>query len=241
MPTEFDQFSDDYEDLLRDPIRDRFSATGQAFFHRRKVDVLLRFLRDQCLSPSGLSLLDVGCGQGDFLKLCVPHFQRLAGCDPSEKMTGRSGLAPLVTRLQPDPVEIPFDSNEFDVLTVICVLHHVALDARDALLVAVHRVLRPGGILCLIEHNPLNPVTRAIVRRTPVDANARLLLPGLSKDLVRRAGFDQVSMRYFLYLPEKLYNHIGWLERSLDHVPLGGQYATFCRKPPAATGPAGVR
>jgi hypothetical protein len=84
--------------------------------------------------------------------------------------------------------------------------------------------------MCLIEHNPFNPVTQIIVRRTPVDADAKLLTPNLSRRLARRAGFTVMHTQHFLYLPEMLYARMGWLEKSLAMVPLGGQYAVFCRK-----------
>ena len=40
------------------------------------------------------------------------------------------------------------------------------------------RVTRPGGLVCVIEHNPLNPLTRLAVNRCPFDADAVLLRSG---------------------------------------------------------------
>lgn len=230
MPTEFDKFSDTYDDLLKDPIRDRFAGAGGASFYSRKLDVLSGFLKDRGLNPSGLSLLDVGCGKGDFLKISASCFHQLAGCDPSEKMLREIDSPSITVRLQQNPNEIPYDSNQFDVLTAMCVFHHVPLEARHALCLEMHRVLRPNGVMCLLEHNPFNPVTQIIVRRTPVDADAKLLTPSLSKQLFRRAGFTVMHTQHFLYLPEMLYARMGWLENSLAMVPLGGQYAMFCQK-----------
>jgi ubiquinone/menaquinone biosynthesis C-methylase UbiE len=230
MRAEFDKFSDTYEDLLKDPIRDRFTESGHAFFHRRKLEVLLDFLKKHGLDPSRLSLLDVGCGKGDFLELSAPHFCRLAGCDPSQEMLQRIARKSIAVQTQTNPTKLPYDANQFDVVTAICVFHHVPIDARHALLEEMHRVLRPDGVLCLIEHNPFNPLTKLIVKRTPVDANAQLLTAGLSKRLARQAGFAVTRARYFLYVPEKLYARMGWAERLLAPVPFGGQYTMFCRK-----------
>src|SRR5579864_4580295 len=36
---EFDRYSPSYEELLKDPIRDRFTAGESAFFHVRKRDL----------------------------------------------------------------------------------------------------------------------------------------------------------------------------------------------------------
>ena len=51
------------------------------------------------------------------------------------------------------------------------------------------RVLRPGGVFAIIEHNPLNPATRLIVRRLPMDRNAILLGARETRRLLRAAGF----------------------------------------------------
>jgi SAM-dependent methyltransferase len=124
MPAEFDKFSDAYEDLLKDPIRDRFAASGHAFFHRRKLEILTGFLKSQGLDPSRLSLLDVGCGKGDFLKLSLSCFGQLAGCDPSEKMLRELGSKSIVLQTQQIPTKLPYQALEFEVLTAICVFHH---------------------------------------------------------------------------------------------------------------------
>ena len=63
----FDQLSSSYEELLRDPLRDRFARQEPAFFHRRKGDVIRRFFRRWDLATSELRYLDVGCGKGELL------------------------------------------------------------------------------------------------------------------------------------------------------------------------------
>jgi SAM-dependent methyltransferase len=102
--------------------------------------------------------------------------------------------------------------------------------ARAALTREVRRVLRPGGIFAIIEHNPYNPATRLIVKRTPVDVDAILLYPRETQSLLRSAGLPVRTTSYFLYLPEGIYRFAGAVEDLLRHVPLGGQYAVFGRR-----------
>jgi SAM-dependent methyltransferase len=130
-------------------------------------------------------------------------------------------------RVQPDSVTIPFGNGDFDFVTAVCVYHHVAPRARVALTTEICRVLRPGGTFCMIEHNPLNPVTRLIVSRTPVDADATLLRAREARDTMARAGLRHMELQYFLYFPQTVYRYIGGLEALLARVPLGGQYASF--------------
>jgi SAM-dependent methyltransferase len=133
----------------------------------------------------------------------------------------------LDVRVQDDPGRLPFDDAHFDFVTAVCVYHHVPVAARAALTGEMRRVLRPGGVFAIIEHNPYNPATRLIVSRTPVDADAILLKPAETRALLREAGFSIGYEPYFLYLPEKLYQHAAAFENLLRHVPLGGQYAVF--------------
>jgi SAM-dependent methyltransferase len=221
----FDQLSSSYEELLRDPLRDRFAGPEPAFFHRRKRDLIRRFFRRRRLSTAGLRYLDVGCGKGELLGLLQADFEYVAGCDVSSGMVGE--IAGIETQVQDDPLRIPFDDAGFDLVTAVCVYHHVPPADRQTLTREVRRVLRPGGIFCIIEHNPFNPVTRLIVSRTPVDTDAILLPAAEARGLTAAAGLAPLEQDYFLYFPQAIYRYLGCLEAVLAKVPLGGQYALF--------------
>jgi SAM-dependent methyltransferase len=182
--------------------------------------------------------LDVGCGKGELLHLLQPDFKRSAGCDVSAEMTRQIGEIEI--RIQKDPLQIPFGDAEFDLVTAVCVYHHVPAAARSTLTSEIGRVLRPGGVFCLIEHNPFNPITRLIVSRTPVDADAVLLPAAEARRLAAEAGFAPLEQDYFLYFPQALYRYLGRVEALLAKVPLGGQYAFFSRKAKADPPPSRV-
>lgn len=142
-----------------------------------------------------------------------------------------SSIEGVETRVQRDFDKIPFDDSAFDFVTTVCVYHHVSPASRLALTREAYRVLRPDGILAIIEHNPYNPITRLIVSRAPVDAEAILLKSSEVRQLMTMAGFTGQLKKYFLYLPEPIYRRAGdWLEHFLRRVPLGGQYAVFGTK-----------
>ena len=143
-----------------------------------------------------------------------------------QPMPGQPGEA-LEVRPQPAVDRIPFDAGAFDLATAVCVLHHVPEDGLPILIREMLRVLRPGGVLAVIEHNPLNPVTRLIVSRTPVDADAKLLTASSARRLVSSAGARILETRYFLFLPQRIHAWLGSIESALARVPLGGQYAVF--------------
>ena len=226
---EFDQFSGSYEQLLNDPIRNRFAPGGAEFFHLRKRNLIRDYFRRRRTDTRKLAYLDVGCGKGELASLLRGDFARIAGCDPSAGMLKAGELSSngIEMRVQDDAGRIPFEDSEFDFVTAVCVFHHVPLAARGTLMGEVRRVLKRGGTLAIIEHNPYNPVTRLIVGRTPVDADAILLRPAETRRLFREAGLAVDDQRFFLYFPESLYRRLGRLESALTKVPLGGQYAVF--------------
>ena len=226
---EFDRYSASYEELLKDPIRDRFMGAGPEFFHLRKRDLIREHFGALGIDTRALSYLDIGCGKGELLSLMRDDFHQVAGCDPSPAMLS-SGQA-VETRVQEDRGKIPFDDAAFDFVTAVCVYHHVPPSSRLALTREAYRVLRPGGVFAMIEHNPYNPVTRLIVNRTPVDADAVLLKSSEANEWMRSAGFTCHAPNYFLYFPEPLYRRGGdRLEHLLKGLPLGGQYAIFGSK-----------
>ncbi len=229
MSAEFDRYAGHYEDLLRDPLRDRFAASAE-FFHLRKWLLIQDFFRRRSIRSKELSWLDVGCGKGELQHLGKAHFRTTMGCDPSAEMLRQCGGLPVSH--QPEPARLPFDDQRFDFVTAACVYHHLGPVERPALTNEARRVLRPGGLFVIFEHNPANPATRLVVSRTPVDSKAVLLRARESRDLMRAAGLVPLDTLYYLYLPQRLFQFAGRLERLLIRIPLGGQYAVFAEKRP---------
>ena len=228
MSAEFDRYAADYSKLATHPLRD---ALGTGFLHERKWILLRKFYRELGVPTGELSWLDVGCGKGELLELGKSSFARVAGCDPSAGML--EGCEGLNVRTQESPERLPFPDETFHLETAVCVYHHLELEERLPVTREVVRTLKPGGIFGVIEHNPYNPLTRYVVSRIPVDANAKLLTAPVTRQIMREAGLEIVSTVYFLYLPERLYRSLSALESVLAWLPLGGQYAVFGRKRPA--------
>jgi SAM-dependent methyltransferase len=220
----FDAYSAEYAALIRDPIREKFAASNR-FFFERKLDVIRSFYRRRGVETRKLSWLDIGCGQGDMLRVSKSYFGSAVGCDPSEGMLQSCG--DLDVRRQPSEDLLPFENHTFDFVTAICVYHHIPNDRRAAFTAEALRLVKPHGIFCVIEHNPLNPVTRLIVSRTPVDAGAHLLTAGRTRRLLSAAGANVLETRYFLLLPQPVYRYFGRLEDWLMRVPAAGQYSVF--------------
>ena len=120
---EFDQYSESYSDLLKDPIRDKFAGPNSEFFQARKAELILDYFRRRQLDTSSMRYLDVGCGKGSLLRILQPSFDSVAGCDPSVGMI--ASLADMDVRLQVDESKLPFPDDHFDFVTASGVFHHV--------------------------------------------------------------------------------------------------------------------
>ena len=224
---EFDDYAANYDELTRNPIRDRF-AENKVFFHTRKWSLIEDFFRQRQTPLSDKRWLDMGCGKGELLSIGESAFGSVAGCDFSAGML--SDCKGIDVRVQSKPTELPFEDQSFDFVTAVCVYHHVPPADRPPLTKEVFRLLKPGGIFCIIEHNPLNPLTQMIVRSLPVDKDAILLGGWETRSLQRGAGLTIQKTVNFLFFPELLYSKLSFVEGWLGSIPMGGQYAVFAQK-----------
>ncbi len=104
--------------------------------------------------------------------------------------------------------------------------HHIEAAEHVPLLRSLRRLLRPGGVLAIFEHNPVNPVTRYIVATCPFDENAVLIPAPTFVARQREAGFSRVSATYTGFFPGQL-RALRPLERFMGPLPVGAQYYTL--------------
>jgi ubiquinone/menaquinone biosynthesis C-methylase UbiE len=170
--------------------------------------------------PAAQAWLDVGAGIG----LMDEHLQaavgRLVGLDVSAEMASRaSERNPQVEYVVSEAATLPFPDATFDVAFASCVLHHVPVGERAQLVGEMSRVVRPGGLVIILEHNPFNPATRLVVARCEFDEDAVLLRMRETRALLARAGLSERERAYILFFPWR-----NTFERRLARLPLGAQY-----------------
>ncbi len=192
---------------------------GGAAAMRRQALVPLR----QALAehPGGARLLDLGCGTGLFLREVKRNHPRLAvtGIDLSapyldvarRRLSEWSG----VDLVEAAAESIPAEDASFDIVTCVYLLHELPPAARREIAAEIRRVLKPGGVLILVDSLQLGdePDYDATLEWFPIAFHEpyyagylkadldRLMAPGLtpldrvpayfSKVLTYRRNFDR--------------------------------------------------
>ena len=125
--------------------------------------------------------------------------------------------------------ELPLEAGGFDLIFTACVFHHIDADQHVPLFEGLRKLLRPGGVLMVFEHNPINPVTRYIVATCPFDENA-VLIPGpvLKAPIAPRSRFCQGgTCATPASIPHALASAAPVPEPWLGWLPIGAQYYAF--------------
>jgi SAM-dependent methyltransferase len=218
----FDKYDKRFGAVVQSSID--FSGLPHSFFTAAKVDALREHVATRLHGMHNPDMLDVGCGVGEFHPLVRGMFGRICGTDVSAASIAQARIRNPEVQYDAYVGEtLPYDSAAFDLSIAICVLHHVPPTQWVGFLREMRRVVRPGGLVCLIEHNPLNPLTRLAVKRCEFDRDAVLLHAARTRALMADAGLHDARSHYFLLLPSAapLARRV---ERSLRRIPLGAQY-----------------
>jgi len=237
MTPEFDKFARDYSGGNENPLKRLFGDNLDQFIYV-KAKWLWNYLhksQDKTILNEKYHLLDYGCGTAEMLKWLklfgFPGY--LHGADVSQAMLEEAekrwdaAQKPLFSCI--GETKTDFADNSFSCIVATCVFHHIEPGKRDAVLREIKRILVPGGILVVFEHNPFNPMTRLIVKRAVIDKDAILLYPAEIRDRFQKVAFTDCLLEYLMFFPPKI-NMLNRLEKYLNWCPLGAQYAAVGRK-----------
>jgi SAM-dependent methyltransferase len=225
-PAEFDAYDRSYNQTVDRALS--FSGLTVDFFTRVKVDYFVDLLG--AASPARRpDVIDIGCGIGNSHPLLAGRVGRLAGVDVSSACIATAAASnPQNEYAAFDGRNLPFPAASFDAASAVCVFHHVPVAERVQLATDIRRVLRPGGVVAIFEHNPRNPLTMRVVNNCEFDKDAILLRRQETEQLLAEAGFRQIVSRFILTVPAK-----GRLLREVDrlfaHLPFGAQYYCAAR------------
>jgi ubiquinone/menaquinone biosynthesis C-methylase UbiE len=222
--SEFDSFATNYSDLHKQNIA--ISGEEPAYFADYKMRDF-KALVAKGGHPAEGRYLDFGSGIGASVKPFHEHMPhgKLVCADVSAESLAISRQA------HGDSVEyewisydkLPFHDAEFDGIFACCVFHHIPHENHQQSLRELRRVLKPGGLLMVYEHNPFNPLTVRSVRNCPFDENAVLITSRKLQRTVASAGLRCHQCDYRVFFPA-VFAQLRPLENWLRWLPLGAQY-----------------
>jgi hypothetical protein len=113
------------------------------------------------LELNGRIVLDVGCGEGRFTRILAARAKHVTGIDINQDSLDRAaakdaeakdaGESAPVTWRNARAEDMPFEDSSLDVVVFSNSLHHVAPDMMDRAIGEAGRVLKPGGVLYVME------------------------------------------------------------------------------------------
>lgn len=226
---EFDVYVAEYDSMLKGAIKGY--SDDLVFFSEYKLAYSYQLMRR--LGCATNVFFDFGCGIGNSIPFIRKYFPatHLICADVSSKSLNIAeerfdGQADF---LLIDQDKIGIADNSVDVLFTTCVFHHIPPDEHLKWLTELYRIIKPGGTLLIFEHNPLNPVTRSIVRDCPFDKNAVLIGAKQMKEMVQTCGFEAIKVEFKVFFPQ-IVGFLRPLERFMSWLPIGAQYVLHARK-----------
>ncbi len=146
---------------------DRIAPTYDLLNHLLSLNIDTRW-RKQAVKMLNLTgserVLDACCGTGDLaVALMQGGAGTVAGTDFSPEMIrlANEKAGETISFQVADTLELPFDDQTFDVATVGFGARN--LEDLDAGFRSLHRVLKPGGRMLILEFNrPKNPIVRTV-------------------------------------------------------------------------------
>jgi len=219
---EFDAYSAVYDQAVNDSLA--FTGLKVDFFTRVKAEYLIDLIMAHHGDPKQISVLDVGCGVGNYHELIVNRLGSVSGVDVSESSIEEARLRnPRVRYSVYEGQRLPYPDAAFDVVYTICVMHHVPPAQWPQFASEMKRVLKPGGMVVVFEHNPRNPLTQRVVSNCVFDKNAVLLRAEQTRELVAGAGFQNIVDRFIITIPP-FTKSLRSLDLMLGRLPFGAQY-----------------
>lgn len=166
---------------------------------RKKFDQWLKQMAGLASSGPGAGrLLDVGCGQGEFLAYAAAAGWQVEGVDVDPLRIALAREQRGLQVFEGELHEAAYPSESFDVVFMSEVIEHIVDPVP--LMQEIHRILRPGGIAFLRTGNGRSWAAR--LRGAAWDyyrfcfhGHIRYYSPGSARALAHASGFESVEVQ----------------------------------------------
>jgi ubiquinone/menaquinone biosynthesis C-methylase UbiE len=155
------------------------------------------------VAKSGVSVLEIGSGSGEFTGAALRSGANVIATDISERCLS---VIPVryphaggrLSVVQADMEDLPFPDRVFD---VVISAGSLSYGDNDTVIKEIHRVLSPGGVFVCVDslnHNPIYKLNRFLHRlRGERTANTLRRMPTIELIERYRRRFGGIEIRYF--------------------------------------------
>jgi SAM-dependent methyltransferase len=216
----------DYVETYQKEVQSSINFAGQEldFFIKLKADSIVQIAGKYFNNPESIKILDIGSGIGLTDHHLSVYFRNLHGIDIEEDVVNKAkSFNPHVNYSLYDGLNLPFEKDFFDMVFAINVMHHVPPGKWGNFVNEMYRVVKPGGVSAVFEHNPVNPLTRLAVSRCEFDRDAVLIHKNKLRKIFTASGFGVAKTAYIVFFPFRGKFFRG-TENILSWLPLGAQY-----------------
>lgn len=123
---------------------------------QKRLSKRLAIVSNRLMPQPGCTVLEIGCGTGEFSRWLGKLDAEITATDVTPKMVeiARRHETPKMHFEEANAYSLEYDDASFDAVTGYGILHHIDLGKA---LPELQRVLRPGGQLLFFEPNLFNP------------------------------------------------------------------------------------
>lgn len=223
---EFDEFANDYRDILEESIKS-LSEFGSEYFAQYKIQEIKNSLN---FVPQ--RILDFGCGDGISCEYFRKYFPEsiITGVDVSSESikVAQNKNIPNTSFLVYEGEHLPLEDDSFDLVFAAGVFHHIDKDKHLHFAKEIKRVLKnseQGGKIFIFEHNPFNPITKKVVKDCVFDKDVELIYAKTLQKIFQESGMKNTKINYTLFFPRyNFFKNFFFLEKYFKKCPLGAQY-----------------
>jgi 2-polyprenyl-3-methyl-5-hydroxy-6-metoxy-1,4-benzoquinol methylase len=131
------------------PLENRFGD----FAHRLGMRKAFAYLESRLGSLAGLSVLDIGCGRGRWVKEYAKRGARVTGVDLSPELIDLlAAQMPEHRFLCQDLTHLDMPRDAFEIVNSVTVLQHLTHDSQRAAVGSIASSLKEDGYLVLLEN-----------------------------------------------------------------------------------------
>ena len=206
-------------------FEDRFRGTREDI--KTRLTVYLPYIEAVQLEAQKASVLDVGCGRGEWLELLIENGYSAKGVDRNKIMIHQCREFGFdVTEMDLLEFLEGQGPNSYEVITGFHIIEHLPFDVLVKLFDESIRILKPGGMAIFESPNPENLLVGACLFYSDA-THTRPLVPDSIQFLAEQRGFIRTEIKRLHKYSDELYSETDdpfknkWFYSEMDFAVIG--------------------